>query len=80
VVLEMPAASEKGMLYGRVADACQVTVADTGPRGLDEGNGESTSVFPHQGLGGYLAVQDGPQHPVLWRWPSDVQVINFTTT
>ena len=68
------------MLYGQVADACQVTVADIGPCGLDKGKGESTSVYPHQGLGGYLAVHDGQQDPVLWRWPSDVQVINFTAT
>jgi hypothetical protein len=39
VVLEVPAASEKGALYGQVVDAWQETIADVGPSGEDKGKG-----------------------------------------
>jgi hypothetical protein len=37
VVLEVPAAGPDGSLYGQVVDAWQFTIADVGPRGLDQG-------------------------------------------
>ncbi len=39
VVLEIPAASEDGSVYGQVVDAWQFTIADVGPSGLDKGKG-----------------------------------------
>src|SRR5215813_2446115 len=39
VVLEVPAASADGSLYGQVVDAWQFTIADVGPSGLDKGKG-----------------------------------------
>ena len=39
VVLELPAASADGSLYGQVVDAWQFTIADVGPSGLDGGKG-----------------------------------------
>jgi hypothetical protein len=38
-VLEVPAASADGSLYGQVVDAWQFTIADVGPSGLDKGMG-----------------------------------------
>ena len=37
MVLEVPAAGPDGSLYGQVVDACQFTIADVGPAGLDKG-------------------------------------------
>ncbi|MFK0278631.1 DUF1254 domain-containing protein [Ensifer sp. NPDC090286] len=39
VVLEIPAASDEGSVYGQVVDAWQFTIADVGPSGLDKGGG-----------------------------------------
>ncbi len=39
VVLEVPAASTEGSVYGQVVDAWQLTIADVGPSGLDKGQG-----------------------------------------
>jgi hypothetical protein len=39
VVLEVPAATEKGVLYGQVVDAWQSTIAGVGPVGEDKGAG-----------------------------------------
>ncbi len=39
VVVDLPAASSDGSLYGQVVDAWQVTLADVGPAGLDRGGG-----------------------------------------
>jgi len=39
VVLELPATSEEGSVYGQVVDAWQLTIADVGPSGLDKGKG-----------------------------------------
>ena len=39
VVLQLPAASADGSLYGQVVDAWQFTIADVGPTGLDKGEG-----------------------------------------
>lgn len=37
VVLEVPQAGPDGSLYGQVVDAWQYTIADVGPKGLDQG-------------------------------------------
>ncbi len=39
VVLEIPAVSDEGSVYGQVVDAWQFTIADVGPSGLDKGKG-----------------------------------------
>jgi hypothetical protein len=39
VVLEIPAASAEGSVYGQVVDAWQFTIADVGPSGIDKGAG-----------------------------------------
>ncbi len=39
VVLEVPAATPDGSVYGQVVDAWQFTIADVGPSGLDKGKG-----------------------------------------
>lgn len=38
-VLEVPAASSDASLYGQVVDAWQLTIADVGPSGIDQGRG-----------------------------------------
>ena len=53
VVLEIPPASEKGVLYGQVVDAWQETIADVGPIGADKGKG-----------GKYLFLPPGYKDPV----------------
>ena len=56
VVLEVPAASDKGVLYGQVVDAWQETIADVGPSGADQGKGGKYLFLPP----GYReAVPDG---------------------
>jgi len=56
VVLEIPAASPKGVLYGQVVDAWQETIADVGPSGVDQGKGGKLLFLPP----GYnSAVPDG---------------------
>jgi hypothetical protein len=39
VVVELPAAGPDGSLYGQVVDAWQLTIADVGPSGIDQGKG-----------------------------------------
>lgn len=39
VVLEIPPAGPDGSLYGQVVDAWQLTIADVGPSGVDQGQG-----------------------------------------
>ena len=39
VVLEVPAATEKATLYGQVVDHWQLSIADVGPSGVDQGKG-----------------------------------------
>lgn len=53
VVLEVPAATEKGVLYGQVVDAWQSTIAGVGPVGEDKGRG-----------GKYLFLPPGYKDPV----------------
>jgi hypothetical protein len=45
-VLEVPAAGADGSLYGQVVDAWQLTIADIGPSGLDEGKGAKILFTP----------------------------------
>jgi hypothetical protein len=60
VVLEVPAASAEGSVYGQVADAWQFTIADVGPSGLDKGEGGKLLFTPpgYQGTvpPGYIHV------------------------
>uniref|UniRef100_UPI002ABD2FEA DUF1254 domain-containing protein n=1 Tax=Paraburkholderia sp. J76 TaxID=2805439 RepID=UPI002ABD2FEA len=51
VVLEVPAASAEGSVYGQVVDAWQFTIADVGPSGLDKGKG-ATFLFTGPGYKG----------------------------
>lgn len=46
VVLEVPAASAAGSLYGQIVDAWQFTIADVGPSGLDKGKGGKLLLTP----------------------------------
>lgn len=46
VVVEIPAAKATGVIYGQVVDAWQVTIADVGPSGLDQGNGGKYLFLP----------------------------------
>jgi hypothetical protein len=46
VVLEVPAASAEGSVYGQVVDAWQFTIADVGPSGLDKGAGGTLLFTP----------------------------------
>lgn len=46
VVVEIPAATAKGVMYGQVVDAWQVTIADVGPSGLDQGKGGKYLFLP----------------------------------
>lgn len=56
VVLEVPAASTDGSVYGQVVDAWQLTIADVGPSGLDKGAGGKLLFTPP----GYRdAIPDG---------------------
>jgi hypothetical protein len=45
-VLEIPAASAEGSVYGQVVDAWQLSIADVGPSGLDKGGGGKLLVTP----------------------------------
>jgi hypothetical protein len=46
VVLEIPAQSAKGVLFGQVVDSWQDAVADVGPSGLDQGKGGKYLFLP----------------------------------
>ena len=46
VVIEVPAASEKASLYGQIVDHWQITIADVGPSGLDQGKGGKFLLTP----------------------------------
>ncbi len=46
VVVEIPAQAAKGMLYGQVVDAWQVSIADVGPSGMDKGKGGKYLFLP----------------------------------
>ena len=53
VVLEVPAKTDKAVLYGQIVDAWQSTIADVGPSGADKGEG-----------GKYLLVPPGYSQPI----------------
>ena len=61
VVLEVPAASGIASLYGQIVDHWQITIADVGPSGVDEGKGGKVLVTPpgyaEQVPAGYIQVQ-----------------------
>jgi len=46
VVFEIPPVSEKASLYGQIVDHWQVTIANVGPSGLDEGRGGKILITP----------------------------------
>jgi len=53
VVLEVPAKTDKAVLYGQIVDAWQATIADVGPSGADKGEG-----------GKFLLVPPGYSEPI----------------
>ncbi|MBV8638137.1 MAG: DUF1254 domain-containing protein [Candidatus Eremiobacteraeota bacterium] len=61
VVLEIPPASDKGVLYGQVVDAWQETIADVGPSGVDQGKGAKLLFLPpdykETPPSGYIAIR-----------------------
>ena len=61
VVLEVPAKTDKALLYGQVVDAWQTSIADVGPIGMDKGNGGKYLFLPPGYKGaipaGYLTVK-----------------------
>ena len=46
VVLEVPAATDKSLLYGQIVDMWQFAIADVGPIGLDKGKGGKYLFLP----------------------------------
>src|SRR5271168_3740938 len=46
VVLEIPAKTDKTVMYGQIVDAWQVTIADVGPSGEDKGAGGKYLLVP----------------------------------
>jgi hypothetical protein len=46
VVVEIPAASETASLYGQIVDHWQITIADVGPSGVDQGKGGKILLTP----------------------------------
>jgi hypothetical protein len=60
VVLEIPAQSAKGVLFGQVVDSWQDAVADVGPSGLDKGKGGKYLFLPpgysEKAPEGYFAI------------------------
>jgi hypothetical protein len=46
VVVEIPPASAKGVIYGQVVDAWQESIADVGPSGIDKGKGGKYLFLP----------------------------------
>lgn len=56
VVLEVPAKTEKSVMYGQIVDAWQASIADVGPSGDDKGKGGKYLLLPP----GYKdAIPDG---------------------
>ena len=60
VVLEIPAKTNKAVMYGQIVDAWQVTIADVGPSGEDKGAGGKYLLIPpgykEAMPGGYIAI------------------------
>ena len=61
VVLEVPKATDKAILFGQIADDWFVTIADIGPIGLDKGKGNKILLLPPgytgEVPGGYAVVK-----------------------
>lgn len=61
VVLEVPAKTSKGVLYGQIVDAWQTSIADVGPTGADKGAGGKYLLIPPGYTGaipdGYLVIR-----------------------
>ena len=61
VVVDVPAATDKASLYGQVVDHWQISVADIGPSGVDEGKGGKILFLPPGYSGdvpsGYIVVK-----------------------
>jgi hypothetical protein len=60
IVLEVPAKTDKGVMYGQVVDAWQATIADVGPAGLDKGAGGKYLFLPP----GYKGAVPGGYFPI----------------
>jgi hypothetical protein len=69
VVLEMPPATEKASLFGQVVDAWQVTIAEVGPSGADQGRGGKYLLLPagydKEIPPGYIPIQTGSMRGFL---------------
>lgn len=46
VVVEIPTASQTASLYGQIVDHWQITIADVGPSGVDQGKGGKILLTP----------------------------------
>ena len=66
VVLQVPAKTAKGVLYGQVVDAWQATIADVGPSGADKGEGGRYLFLPPDYSGptpdGYFVIRPSNYH------------------
>jgi hypothetical protein len=71
VVLEVPAASAEGSVYGQVVDAWQFTIADVGPSGLDRARvASSCSPLPATRKRSQRGTSTSPLRTSGLRWPS----------
>ena len=73
VVVEVPAATDKAVLYGQIVDHWQWAIADVGPIGLDKGKGGKYLLLPPDYDGevpeGYL-VLNSPSYRVYFAFRS----------
>jgi hypothetical protein len=69
VVVEVPAKSDKAVLYGQVVDAWQATIAEVGPAGADKGAGGKYLFLPPGYTGpipdGYFVIRSSTYRIVL---------------
>ena len=69
VVVEVPAKSDKAVLYGQVVDAWQATIAEVGPAGADKGAGGKYLFLPPGYNGpipdGYFVIRSSNYHIFL---------------
>jgi hypothetical protein len=69
VVLEVPAQTAKGVLYGQVVDAWQATLTDVGPTGPDKGQGGKYLFLPPGYSGqvpeGYIVIRSSSYRILL---------------
>jgi len=73
VVLEVPAASDQASLYGQIVDHWQITIADIGPSGIDDGKGGKILLTPpgyaEEVPAGYIEVKS-PSYRVAFAFRS----------